>query len=289
MDAHLGRGDDGNALASVLVRVLGCQPPSEAAHRDLRLCDRDAVVETSLHEEHTGIRGTPLQGRRRYARKDRHRGNRQPEIGDEADVDRRVVAHRPNADDRDRCSLHADGATDDRRIPTEAGRPRPVAEDRNDVRARPIVSGVEPAASCWLQPENGRVRRRRVLDDGAADGTPIEIGCGVGHARGHDLRKHAGVLRHVEIRRVRVDALSTLATVLIDLDEAVRICEQRLAKERGVDGAEDCGVGADPEPEDEDSRGGEAPVAEQAPRCVPSIAPQVINERSAPRVAVFLL
>ena len=51
VNAHVARREHRNALARILLRVLGCQPRAQDVHRGLRLRDGDAIPETSLHEE----------------------------------------------------------------------------------------------------------------------------------------------------------------------------------------------------------------------------------------------
>ena len=51
VDAHVARREHRNALSRILLRVLGCQPGAQDAHRGLRLRDGDAIPEAGLHEE----------------------------------------------------------------------------------------------------------------------------------------------------------------------------------------------------------------------------------------------
>ena len=73
---------------------------------------------------------------------------------------------------------------------------------------------------------------------------------------------------------------------LIDVDETVGIGKRLPAEERRVDEAEDGGVGADAEAENHDGGGREAPVANEAPDPVASVAHQRV-ERALNQVRVI--
>ena len=154
VNAHVARREHRNALARILLRVLGCQPGAQDAHRGLRLRDGDAIPETSLHEERRLLR-TPLQRARRRSER-RERRDRQPEVGDDADVDRASVTCGANPHDRDRHTFDPDGAADHGRIRTELPRPGLVPDDGHHRGAGRVLRRVNQRPSDGRSPSTDR-------------------------------------------------------------------------------------------------------------------------------------
>ncbi len=77
--------------------------------------------------------------------------------------------------------------------------------------------------------------------------------------------------------------------VLIDVDEAIGVGERLVTEQHRVHEAEDRGVGADGEAEDQHRRRGEAPIAHQAAEAVARVARQRVEGRRSARVAAGLL
>ena len=77
--------------------------------------------------------------------------------------------------------------------------------------------------------------------------------------------------------------------VLIDVDEAIGVGERLVTEQHRVHDAEDRGVGADGEAEDQHRRRGEAPIAHQAAEAVARVARQRVEGRRPARVAAGFL
>jgi len=90
-------------------------------------------------------------------------------------------------------------------------------------------------------------------------------------------------------RRVALDNLLAQPEHRLTHGEAVGIGKRRPAEQRRVDEAEDGGVGADAQAENEDGGGREAPVAGQTPGCVAGVAHERADGRGASRIPAHLL
>ena len=263
MYPNLLRREHPDASAWILVRVFGGEAAAETIHRRLRLRGRDPVPETRLHEEDRLVRA-PFQ---RVGHPERvERGDRQPEVREDPDVQRAMVSGRSDADDRDRHAIDPDGAANHRRIGGEPGRPGVMAQHGDNRRAPRVLGRGEPSSERQAKAQHGRVRRGRVLDQGASQIAFVLVGHAVRNRCRHRAGEHVGVVRHVQVRRIRVGILpARVGGALVDIDEAVRIRQGFVAEQRRVDEAEDRGVGADAEAQDQNRRGGEAPFARQSP------------------------
>ena len=276
VDTHVAGREHRDALAWILFRVFGGQPGAQDAHRGLRLRDGDAVAEPSLDEEHGLVRTSLERARRRAERRERR--DRQPEVGDEADVDRASVTGGTNPHDCDRDTFDADGSADHRRIRIELPRPRLVADHADHRAASDLLGSGEPASERRPQTQDGQIRRSRVLDDRRPQAALALIVHAKRHHRGGRALEDIGARCDVQIDGVRVpiDA-SGVGGVLINVDEPAGIRERLGAKEGGVNQAEDGGIGADAEAQDRDGRDGEPPVAEQPADTVLDVARQRIG------------
>ena len=194
----------------------------EDVHRGLRLRDGDAIPETSLHEKGRLFR-TPFQ--RAWRRSEgRERRDRQPEVGDDADVDRASVTCGANAHDRDRHTLDPDGAADHGRIRAELPRPGLVPDDGHHRRAGRVLRRVEPAPERRRESQHGQIRRGGVFGDRRPQGALVQVVHAERDQRGGRAREDVGVRRHVEVGRVRVPIHAPgVGAVLIDVDETVGI------------------------------------------------------------------
>ena len=212
----------------------------------------------------------------------RQRGNRQPEVRAETDVDGAAVIGRTDADDRHRHAFNPDDASDDGWVRAEHAGPRLMPEDGDERSPAPLLCLVEPAAERRPESQDVEIGRRRVLDDRIADGAVVEIADGVRNAGGHRRRKDVGVLRHLHVGGIRGDdERPARAVVLIDVDEAIGVGERLFTEQHRVHEAEDRGVGADGEAEDQHRRRGETPIAHEAAEAVARVA-----RRARPRAAV---
>ena len=242
----------------------------------MRLRDGDAIPETSLHEESRLLR-TPLQRAGRRSER-RERRDRQPEVGDDADVDRASVTCGANPHDRDRHTFDPDRAADQGRIRTELPGPGRVPDDGHDCGIGRVLRGVEPAPERRPESQHGQIRRRGVFGDRRPQRALVQVVHAARDQRGGRGREDVGVRRHVQVRRVRVRIhASGVGGVLIHVDETVGIGKRLLAEERRVDEAEDGGSGADAKAENEDGGGREAPVAGEAPDCVARVAQERVH------------
>ncbi len=145
------------------------------------------------------------RARRRENRRDR--GDRQPEVRDETDVDGAAVTGRTDADDRHRHTFDPDRAADRR---TGSARNSLVhdlmPEDGDERRAGLLLGLVEPAAERRPQSQDVEIRRRRELDDAHCGrrrrgGSGRRSGCWSAIVAVEDVR----VLRHFQVRGVRGD------------------------------------------------------------------------------------
>ncbi len=107
---------------------------------------------------------------------------------------------------------------------------------------------------------------------------------------GHRRREDVGVLRDLHVGGVRGDdERPARAVVLIDVDEAIGVGERLRAEQHRVHDAEDRGVGADGETEDQHRRRREAPVAHQAAEPLPCVAHERVPRAGPARVAACFL
>ncbi len=218
-------------------------------------------------------------------------GNRQPEIRDHTDVDGATVIRGADADDRRRHPFNPNDASDDGWVRAERSGPRLIPEHGDDRRATPLVHLAKPAAQRRPQSQDVEIGRRRVLDRRVPYRAVVQVAGGVRDAGGHRRREDIGVLRYLLVGGIRADDERPAGgVVLIDVDEAIGVGERLTAEQRRIHQAEDRGVGADGEAEDEHGRRGEAPVAHQPAEAVARVARQRIESRRPARVAPgFLL
>ena len=200
------------------------------------------------------------------------------------------VTCRANADDRDRHALDPDGAADHGRIRTELPRPGLVPDDGHHRGAGRVLRRVEPAPERRPESQHGQIRRRGVFGDRRPQRALVQVVHAAWDERGGRAREDVGVRRHVQVGRVRVPIHAPgVGGVLIDVDETVGIGKRLLAEERRVDEAEDGGIGADAEAENEDGGGREAPVAGEAPDRVAGVAHERVDGARASSVPAHFL
>ena len=187
---------------------------------------------------------------------------------------------RANPHDRDRHTFDPDGAADHGRIRAELPRPGLVPDDGHHRGAGRVLRRVEPAPERRPESQHGQIRRGGVFGDRRPQGALVQVVHAAWDERGGRAREDVGVRRHVQVGRVRVAVHAAgVGGVLIDVDETVGIGKRLLAEERRVDEAEDGGIGADAEAENEDGGGREAPVADEAPDGVAGVAHERVDER----------
>ena len=197
---------------------------------------------------------------------------------------------RTDADDRHRHAFNPDHASDEGWVSAEQSGPRLIPDDGDERRPGPLLRVVEPAAERRLESQDVEIGCRRELDDRIADGTVVEIADGVRDAAGHRRREDVGVLRDLLVGGVRGDdERPARAVVLIDVDEAIGVGERLLPEQHRVHDAEDRGVGADGEAEDQHRRRGEAPIAHQAAEPLPRVAHERVPGPCPARVAAVFL
>ena len=118
----------------------------------------------------------------------------------------------------------------------------------------------------------------------------VEIAVGQRDRGGHRCRKGVGVLRYRLVDVVRDDDERLAGgIVLIDVDEAIGVGESLVTEQRRVHDAEDRGVGADGEAEDQHRRRGEPPIAHQAAEAVARVAHERVEGPCPARVAAGFL
>ena len=251
-----------------------------------------AMVTPSRRRAFTNM-GASIVGAPRVAGIWGHRrecGHRQPEIRDETDVQRTAVIDRTDADDRHRHAFDPDDASEDSWVRAEPSGPRLVPEDGDERSPGPLLRLVEPAAERRPESQGVEIARRRVLDDRVADGAIVEIADGVRNTGGHRRRKDVGVLRDLHIGGVRSDdERPAVAAVLIDVDEAIGVGQRLFTEQHRVHEAEDRGVGADGEAEDQHRRRREPPIAHEPAEPLPRIAHERVPGAGPARIAAVLL
>ena len=295
VDPHVRRGNDRDACAqgelaaaANLFRKVGREPGCEHVHRRLGLRHGGALAQTGFHEQGRDDRGGVAHPR--HGVQLTQCGNRQPEIRDETDVERAAVIGGTDADDRHRHAFNPDDASDDGGVRAEHAGPRLMPEDGDQRSPGPLLRRVEPAAERRPESQDVEIGRRRVLGGSTANAAFVEIAGGNRDRGGHRRRKDVGVLRHLLVGVIRDDdERLARGIVLIDVDEAIGVGERLVTEQHRVHDAEDRGVGADGEAEDQHRRRGETPIAHQAAEAVARVARQLVDGHRPARVAARLL
>ena len=277
VDPHVRRGKNRDActhgalaLAAKLIRGLGDEPPSQNIHRRLGLRERDAVAQTGFDEQGRDYRGGTAHAGDFSRRQSR---NRQPEIRTDADVHGAAVIGGTDADDRHRHAVDLDDASEHGGVRAECSGPRLMSKDGDERSPGPFLRLIEPAAERRPQSQGVEVCRRRVFDHRGVDGAVEQIAGAHRNSGGRRRSEDVGVLGHLHVVRIRGDdKRPARAVVLIDVDEPIGIGERSFPKQHRVHEAEDRGVGADGEAEDQHRRRGETPIARQTANAVATVA-----------------
>ena len=118
------------------------------------------------------------------------------------------------------------------------------------------------------------------LEGRVADSGVVEITRGHRQSGGHRSLEDVAVLRHLEVSGIRGNnERPARGIVLVDVDEAIRLGERLLAEQDRVHDAEDGGICADGEPQDQHRCGGEPPVAQHAAEAVAQVTRQRVESR----------
>ena len=180
-----------------------------------------------------------------------------------------------NADDGVLLSVHSDLLTDDGFVAAETVMPEAIAEDGFELFADLSFFGEKIAAEKngltedveELRSAGGRLDALRLRAGAEAQGAAGPCGDGL----------EGGVLALPVEEVTGGDAVVVAVDLGPDHDDAVGLVVGKGSEERGVDDAEDGGVGADAEGESEDGDGGEAGVFEEETEAEDEVAPTVAH------------
>ena len=196
---------------------------------------------------------------------------RRPDLGAK-EVHRGGCRH--HADDRERLTVDAHGAPDDRRVRSEPRRPEMLAQDDHLRGGRPIVAGDEGAAQQRSQPEDVEVLIR---DAESSDlHRCIERGNRGGGESDGGHRVERRVLRFpVEIvQRRHGIGLSGHRALFLDEHDPVRILVRKRTEKHAFHRAEDRRVRPDADRERQDGDRHESRRAAQRPNGVAQVLDQ---------------
>ena len=187
-------------------------------------------------------------------------------------------AWRCDANDGEWRALEAERAADDRGAAAEPPRPVRVAEHRNRLAVRqPVVSRPERAADAGADAQGGEVVPADPFEDNRLGWTIDADGVRARRRRRNRVDDACRLGRKLPERGVREQCVVTVRTQDAERDQLVWSLDGQGAQHHRVDDAEDGGVGADAEREDDDRHRRERRRTPQGTSGIADVPPEVLD------------